>query len=177
MKVTFASLIHVWVAQAKWVIEVSLCTDSAPEPQPETHVKADPPSEITHSFDWALPRDGFSVLLFCPNHLHHLLLLFIFFSLSDAPLLPPPPFPSCSFFFSFSFSSFFFFFSFSFFSSFFLLHLWHMEVPRTGIKPGLQLWPMPQLCQCWILNPLHHIGNSSSFLSLELPKRTTNPSH
>ena len=58
----------------------------------------------------------------------------------------------------------------------------HMEVPRPGTKSELQLWPMPHCSttrsltccsrpgikpaqlqrQCWILNPLHHNGNSAS---------------
>ena len=37
---------------------------------------------------------------------------------------------------------------------FFWLHLWHMEIPRPGIKSEPQLWSMPQLQQHWILNPL-----------------------
>ena len=74
--------------------------------------------------------------------------------------------------------------------SFFLfkLHLWHMEVPEPGIKSKLQLWPPPQLPQCWILNslhqtryrtcitretswiinPLHHCRNSCCFLLINL---------
>ena len=43
--------------------------------------------------------------------------------------------------------------SFFFFSPLFQVYLWHMEVFRPGIKSELQLQPMPQLQQCWILNP------------------------
>ena len=39
-----------------------------------------------------------------------------------------------------------------------------MEVPGPGIKSQLQLQPMPQLRQYWILIPLYHIGNSFFFL-------------
>ena len=40
-----------------------------------------------------------------------------------------------------------------------------MDVPGPGIESKSQLRPMPQLWQCWILNPLLHRGNSmSSFL-------------
>ena len=47
-------------------------------------------------------------------------------------------------------------------SSFFLWsHLWHMEVPRQGIEPELELWPMPQLQKHQILKPLHHSRKSS----------------
>ena len=42
----------------------------------------------------------------------------------------------------------------------FLLHPWHMEVLRPGIKSKPQLQPMPQLWQHQILNPLHHSKNS-----------------
>ena len=71
-------------------------------------------------------------------------------------------------------------------------HLWHMEVPRVGVKSEVQLRPMWQLAampdpcpnrrgqgerpgiepassqrQCWVLNPLSHNGNSLfSFLIL-----------
>ena len=41
-------------------------------------------------------------------------------------------------------------------------HPWHMEVPGPGIKSKPQLWPMPQLRQCWILNPLSHSRNSKT---------------
>ena len=41
------------------------------------------------------------------------------------------------------------------FKNLFWLHLWHVEVPGPGIKFKLQLWPVPQLWQCWILNLLH----------------------
>ena len=34
----------------------------------------------------------------------------------------------------------------------------HMKVPRLRIESKSQLWPMPQLWQCWILNPLCHSG-------------------
>ena len=56
------------------------------------------------------------------------------------------------------------FYSISFFFSFFFLFLLHpqyMEVPGPGIKSKMQLWPMFQLWQCWILNPLHRSTNSS----------------
>ena len=36
----------------------------------------------------------------------------------------------------------------------FWLNLWHMEVPGLGMESKPQLWPIPQLQQCWILNPL-----------------------
>ena len=39
-------------------------------------------------------------------------------------------------------------------------HLWHVEVPRPGIEPMLQLWPVPWLPQCQILNLLLHKGTS-----------------
>lgn len=61
-----------------------------------------------------------------------------------------------------------------------------MEIPRPGIKSTLELWPIPQLQQhqilnvqplarvwvwtgastetSWITNPLHHSGNSYSFV-------------
>ena len=51
---------------------------------------------------------------------------------------------------------------------FFFLHLWHVEVPKSGIKPE------PQQQQSPILNPLHRKGNptrkdrSRSFLDLSL---------
>ena len=66
-------------------------------------------------------------------------------------------------FFSVFFFPFFFFFClrcFFFFFFFFAPHLWHMKVPRPEIKSKLQLWPIPQLQQCWILNPLHQGRNS-----------------
>ena len=40
------------------------------------------------------------------------------------------------------------------------LHPQHMAVLGPGIESEPQLWPMPQLWQCQILNPLHHSGNS-----------------
>ena len=43
------------------------------------------------------------------------------------------------------------------------LFLWHMDIPRSGIKSRLQLRPTPQLWQCGILNPLCHSGNSEVF--------------
>ena len=43
---------------------------------------------------------------------------------------------------------------------FVLPHLSHVEVPRPGVKPSPQLWPAPQLLQCWILNPLCHKSTS-----------------
>ena len=43
----------------------------------------------------------------------------------------------------------------------------HMEVPGRGIRSKLQLQPMPQLQQCWILNPLCRSGNSGRFLFLK----------
>ena len=48
-----------------------------------------------------------------------------------------------------------------FFFFFFLLHLWHMEVPRPGTEPELLLQPTPQLCQCWIPNPPHQAGDQT----------------
>ena len=42
----------------------------------------------------------------------------------------------------------------------FLLSLWHIEVPRPGTEPKLQLRPIPQQ-QWWIRNPLCHSENSS----------------
>ena len=33
-------------------------------------------------------------------------------------------------------------------------HSQHMEFPRLRVKSEPQLWPVPQLQQCWILNPL-----------------------
>ena len=41
---------------------------------------------------------------------------------------------------------------------FFRLPPRHTEVPGPGIKSELQLQPMLQLQQCWILNPLHQAG-------------------
>ena len=38
----------------------------------------------------------------------------------------------------------------------FWLHLWHAEVPGTGIEPVTQLQPQPQQWQWWILNLLCH---------------------
>ena len=38
-------------------------------------------------------------------------------------------------------------------------HSWHTEVPRSEIQSKLQLWPPPQLWQCWILNPLYLAGD------------------
>ena len=37
-----------------------------------------------------------------------------------------------------------------------------MEVPELGIQSELQLQPVPQLWQCWLLNPLCHSGNSKA---------------
>ena len=42
---------------------------------------------------------------------------------------------------------------------FFLVYLWHVEVPEPGIEPVPQQRPEPLQQQCWILNPLHHKGN------------------
>ena len=42
----------------------------------------------------------------------------------------------------------------------FLLHLWHVAGPGPGIKAVPQLQPVPQLWQCWILNPSSHKGTS-----------------
>ena len=39
------------------------------------------------------------------------------------------------------------------YSLLFLPHLQHMDVSGPGIKSELQLWPMPQLWQCWVLKP------------------------
>ena len=61
--------------------------------------------------------------------------------------------PECVFLTSYSF--FFFFFLFSFF---FWLHPEHVEVPGPGITPMLQLQPVQQLQQLWVLNPLCHKG-------------------
>ena len=44
--------------------------------------------------------------------------------------------------------------------NFFQPHPWHMEVPRPGTEPELQLQPMPQPWQCWIFNLLCNSGNS-----------------
>ena len=48
--------------------------------------------------------------------------------------------------------------SFFFFFFFFWLHPWHVEVSRPGIESHLQLWPIPQLQQHWILKPLCWAG-------------------
>ena len=55
----------------------------------------------------------------------------------------------------------------SFFFLFFFATPQHMEVPRTGIKSELQLRPMPQLRQCWILNPLCHKWELLDYIFLE----------
>ena len=39
-------------------------------------------------------------------------------------------------------------------------HPWHPYVPAPGVESEKQLWPIPQLRQCWILNLLFHSGNS-----------------
>ena len=55
---------------------------------------------------------------------------------------------------------------FTLFSFFFLwLHSWHMEVLGPGMEFKPQLWPIPHLRQCWILNPLRHGRNSNVFFS------------
>ena len=41
---------------------------------------------------------------------------------------------------------------------FFLAATVRVEVSGPGMEPLLQLLPMPQLRQCWILNPLRHTG-------------------
>ena len=41
------------------------------------------------------------------------------------------------------------------------LHQGHVEVPGPGTEPTLQLQPVPQLWQLWILNLLHHKGTSN----------------
>ena len=43
-----------------------------------------------------------------------------------------------------------------------------MEVPRLGTEPETQLWPVPQVWQCWILNLLHHKGTSYQDFSDEI---------
>ena len=45
-------------------------------------------------------------------------------------------------------------------------HSQHVEVPRPGIEPALQLWPAAQLWQCWILTLLCHVGTSLLLLFL-----------
>ena len=44
----------------------------------------------------------------------------------------------------------------------FWLHLWHVEVSGPGNKLVLPLQPVPQLQQCWILNPLLRTGTSKT---------------
>ena len=39
-------------------------------------------------------------------------------------------------------------------------HMQHMEVPLPGIKSESQPWPVLQMQQYWILNPLRQSGNS-----------------
>ena len=88
------------------------------------------------------------------------------------------PYGFLSFLFSFLPSSLFLSFLLSF--SFFLAALWHMEVPRPGIRSEPYWQPTPKLCQHWMLKPtvpsrglnlhprapempltpLHHSGNS-----------------
>ena len=61
-------------------------------------------------------------------------------------------------------------------------HLWHMEVPRLGVKLELQLpayttatatWDLSHICnldhsswQCWILNPLSEARDQTCILML-----------
>ena len=55
---------------------------------------------------------------------------------------------------------FFFFFFFSF-----LATPWHIEVPGRGTESQLELQPMPQLWQCWILNPLCRTQDQTHILA------------
>ena len=43
------------------------------------------------------------------------------------------------------------------------LHLWHMEVPRLGVKSELQLGPVPQPWQHWIINTLSHARDQNPY--------------
>ena len=45
-------------------------------------------------------------------------------------------------------------------------HLWHMEVLRPRIKSQLQLWPIPRLQECCVLNPLHWAGDRTHVLAV-----------
>ena len=63
---------------------------------------------------------------------------------------------SCSVFFWFAFS-----YRFVGFLLLLLLYPRPAKVPGPGIKSEPHLWLMPQLQQCWILNPLCHSRNSS----------------
>ena len=50
-----------------------------------------------------------------------------------------------------------------FFFLFLHLHLWHMEVPRLGVKSELQLGPVPQPWQHWIINTLSHARDQNPY--------------
>ena len=40
-------------------------------------------------------------------------------------------------------------------------HPWHMEGPRPGTESEPELWPKPQLHQCWTFNPLWQAGDGT----------------
>ena len=53
--------------------------------------------------------------------------------------------------------------------------LWHVEVPRPGIKPMPSQWPKLQQWQCQILNPLGHQGTPFINLFLITPNKLEVP--
>ena len=108
-------------------------------------------SSRIHLFYLSLPKHTGYV----PPHLHHHLSLTLFPPCQNSTYLMQS-ISNIWVYFIVSiglYISFFFFF-------FFFSTPQHMVVPRAGMKSELQLRPMRQLRQCWILNPLCHSGNS-----------------